>query len=86
MELRMSKRGVDFAEDWIGENINSGPYDPGDGIIKAHVVEMVEAAKAEGVTRAEIEEDMGDLGSLIADALESATDKEIADKVARDSD
>lgn len=80
----MSTRGVQFAENWIRENINAGPYDPGDDVIKMHVAELVAAANAEGISRAEIEEDMGDLDSVISDALESATDDEIAARVAKD--
>ncbi|MHA6767034.1 DUF768 domain-containing protein [Sphingobium ummariense] len=70
----MSERGVEFANEWIAENIRAEPYDPGDAVIAETVERLLEDATEAGVTREEIEEDLGDLTDLIADAFDEAAD------------
>ncbi len=80
----MSKRAVEFAEEWIRENVNAGPYDPGDAVVLPLVEQLVQEAGQAGISREEIEEDMGDLEDLVENALESATDNEVARLAAKD--
>lgn len=80
----MSKRGGDFAEDWARENMYAGPYDPGDAVIEILVAQLRVAAEAEGISVDEMVEAVGDLDDFIAQALESATDDEVARLVAKD--
>ena len=84
----MSQRGIDFANDWVSENVNAGPYGPEDGenpVAVAAVKLFLADAASEGITREEIEEDMGDIGDLLANAFEEATDNEV-DRLANRDD
>lgn len=81
----MSKRGIDFATGWISENVNAGPYlEENDPQLAILANELEVAAQAEGISRNDIEEDMGSLEDVIAQALESATDDEVARLAAKD--
>lgn len=76
----MSQPGIDFANQWIAENIRPTFYAPDDGPhpeTEATLKRFLDDAKEDGITRAEIEEDMGDLGDFISAALEEATEAEV---------
>lgn len=73
----MSKRAIDFVNGWVFENINAGPYDPGDAVVNSHVEQLLMDARAEGISKEEIEEDMGVVTDVISTALEEATDNEV---------
>lgn len=74
----MSKRVELFLSGWIFENVNAGPYDPGPAVVEPLVEQLLTDAAAEGITREEIEESRGDVDDIISDALEAATDNEVA--------
>jgi hypothetical protein len=77
MEDCMSRKVTDFANSWVSENINAEPYEPGQQIIDAHVARMVAAAKEEGISTEELEDDLGDLSDFVSEAMEEATDNEV---------
>src|SRR5690242_7708432 len=73
MEVGMSQRGTDFANHWVFENINAGPYAPEDGPhpeAEAAVEKLVADAAGEGISQAELEEDLGDLHDFVSNAFE----------------
>jgi predicted Zn-dependent peptidase len=76
----MSQRGIDFANDWVSENVNAtafaaeGEHHPETA---AAVQQMLEDAEKEGVSREEIEEDMGDLEDFIDNAFDEAATAEV---------
>lgn len=87
MEAKMSQRGIDFANEWISENINAGPYAPEDSPhpeADAAVKQLLADAAEAGITREEIEDDIGDLGDFISGAYEDSTDAEVQRLVDKD--
>ncbi len=84
----MSQRGIDFANEWVSENINAGPYAPEDGPhpeAEAAVEALVREAAQDGISRDEMEEDVGDLHDFLSNAFESATDAEVERLASKDS-
>lgn len=76
----MSQLGIDFANQWVAENVQPTFYAPDDGPhpeTEATLKRMLDDAKEDGITRAEMEEDMGDLSDFISAALEEATEAEV---------
>ena len=73
----MSKRAKDSVNGWVVENVNAGPSDPGDAVVNSHVEQLLIEAQAQGISKEEIEEDMGDVSDVISTALEEATDNEV---------
>lgn len=76
----MSQLGIDFANQWVAENIQPTFYAPDGGPhpeTEATLKRFLDDATEDGITRAEIEEDMGDLGDFISSALEEATEAEV---------
>lgn len=76
----MSQIGIDFANQWIAENIQPTFYAPEGSShpeTKATLARFLADAKEEGISRQEIEEDMGDLSDFISAALEEATEAEV---------
>jgi len=83
----MSQRGIDFANEWVSENINAGPYAPEDGPhpeAEEAVERLVAEAAEKGISREEMEADLGDLGEFISGAFESATDAEVERLASKD--
>lgn len=83
----MSQRGIDFANHWVSENINAGPYAPEDGPhpeAEAAVEALVQEAAQDGIGREEIEEDVGDLHDFVSEAFERATDAEVERLASKD--
>lgn len=83
----MSQRGIDFARNWVSDNIHAGPYAPEDGPhpeAQQAVERLVEEAAQAGITQEEIEEDVGDLHDYVSEAFESATDAEVERLASRD--
>ena len=83
----MSHRGIQFANHWVSENINAGPYAPEDGPhpeADAAVERLVADAADEGISREEIEEDVGDLHDFVSSAFEAATDAEVERLASKD--
>jgi hypothetical protein len=76
----MSQIGIDFANQWIAENIQPTFYAPDGGPhpeTEATLTRFLADAKEDGISREEIEEDMGDLSDFLSAALEEATEKEV---------
>lgn len=74
----MSQQGIDFLNEWVRENVNADAYPNNDKQRAEQLVAecLAEAAK-HGITRAEIEEDMGNLEDHMMEAMEAATDAEV---------
>jgi len=79
----MSKRGTDFRETWISENINAGPDDDSEANFFAEEC-LADAAQA-GISKEEIEEDVGNLVDYMLDAMGSATNREVDRLVLKDN-
>jgi hypothetical protein len=80
MEVKMSRAGIDFANRWVTENIQATVLAPDDGPhpeTEETLSRMLTDAETAGLSRGEIEEDMGDLSEYISAALDEATDAEI---------
>ncbi len=76
----MSERGLEFAERWIAGNVRPSVYLPEDGDspeADAVLRQMLEEAREEGLSREELEEDIGDLDEYVQSALAEATDAEL---------
>lgn len=76
----MSQLGIDFANQWVAENVQPTFYAPDNGPhpeTEATLKRLLDDAKEDGITRAEMEEDMGDLSDFISAALEEATEAEV---------
>ncbi|HZG08722.1 MAG TPA: hypothetical protein VEZ70_07080 [Allosphingosinicella sp.] len=83
----MSQRGIDFANHWVSENINAGPYAPEDGPhpeAAASVEALLREAAEARISREEIEEDLGDLHDFVSEAFERATDAEVERLASKD--
>jgi hypothetical protein len=81
METAMSKRGVDFLNDWVVEHINTDAYPTeNDPRARQYVQECLADAAKSGISRKEIEEDVGNIQGRIIKAMELATDREIEHK------
>ena len=77
----MSKRGVDFFNDWIVERINPDAYPTeNDPRARQYVRECLSDAAKLGISRPEIEEDVGNIKDRMIEEMELATDREIKDK------
>lgn len=76
----MSQIGIDFANQWVAENIRATVFAPDDGLHPETadcVKRLVADAKGEEISRREIEEDMGDLSEFISAALNEAAEGEL---------
>jgi hypothetical protein len=85
-EALMSVRGREFVDHWIFENIDASPYQP-DGDIsegRRKADELVTVAQAQGVSKREMEEEVGDLANYLSGAMEIATDAEVARLAAKE--
>ena len=83
----MSSRGIDFANEWVRENVNASSYAE-DGKqhaeTKAAVARLLADATKAGITREEIEEDMGDLEDFVDSAFDESADAEVQRMVDKD--
>jgi len=75
----MSEKAQQFVEDWVENNIHAEAYQPeGDNSEAQSCAEQCRIrAEAEGISKAEIEEAVGDLVGYMADAIERVNDEEI---------
>jgi len=80
----MSNRAIAFVRRWTFENVNAGPYDPGDAVVTNLVEQLLEDAKSENITQEEIEEAAGPVRDIVSGALEQATDNEVERLAAKD--
>jgi hypothetical protein len=84
----MSVRGREFVDHWVFENINASPYQPDGGMAEGRrkAEALMIDAQAQGVSKIEIEEEVGDLAAYLSGAIESATDAEVTRLAARRQD
>ncbi len=76
----MSERGLEFAERWVMENVQATVYAPEDGPTAEAdeaLRQLIEDAGEEGISRDEMEEDIGDLAEYVQGALAEAADAEL---------
>lgn len=85
----MSRIGIEFANRWVAENIQPTFFSPDDGPhpeTQATLERFLADAEEDGIGRAEIEEDIGDLSDFISAALEEATEREVERLEGEDED
>jgi hypothetical protein len=64
----MSQRGIDFMNEWLRKNINADAFpEPDDERIKEYAEQCLADARAKGISKQEIEEDMGSVEDCIAE-------------------
>jgi hypothetical protein len=73
----MSERGADFMNEWLSEKIIAAKdLRPDASMVKALAAQCEAAAAKAGITREEIEEDMGYIEDCIMQALIEAATRE----------
>jgi hypothetical protein len=82
----MSERGQKFIDQWIENNIFAEGYAPeGDDTEARQLAEQcLGGAGEEGVTKAEIEEAIGDIVAYLNAAIERVNDDEVERQAAKD--
>lgn len=82
----MSKRAVEFLEEWVSENmvkpVAGAPE--GDDSEDLRAEECVIAAKEEGIAKEDIEEEVGDLVDYMSAAIEKAVNADVDRAVMKD--
>lgn len=73
-----------FLYQWVSENINAGPYEPGDEVINPLAEQLVKDAAAEGFTVEDLAEVRGTPYEIVESALEEATDNEVERLASKD--
>lgn len=84
----MSKRGIEFFESWLLENINTPAGYAEEGKPHSDTLPLTQKcisdANAQGITQEEIEEDCGEISDRIEQALEEAVDEAVAIAASKD--
>jgi hypothetical protein len=83
----MSKRAVEFLEEWVSENMVkaiAGAPEGDDSEARLRAEECVIAAKEEGIVREDIEEEVGDLVDYMSAAIEKAVNADVDRAVMKD--
>ena len=83
----MSKRAVEFLEEWVSENMVkpvAGAPEGDDSEARLRAEECVIAAKEEGIAREDIEEEVGDLVDYMSAAIEKAVNADVGRAVTKD--
>jgi hypothetical protein len=83
----MSKRAVQFLEEWVSENMVkpvAGAPEGDDSEARLRAEECVIAAKEEGIAREDIEEEVGDLVDYMSAAIEKAVNADVDRAVTKD--
>ncbi|MGC2716411.1 MAG: hypothetical protein WA366_23850 [Pseudolabrys sp.] len=83
----MSKRAVEFLEEWVSENMVkpvAGAPEGDDSEARLRAEECVIAAKEEGIAREDIEEEVGDLVDYMSAAIEKAVNADVDRAVTKD--
>ncbi|MFN3930866.1 MAG: hypothetical protein ACK4JY_03870 [Brevundimonas sp.] len=73
-----------FLNQWVSENVNAGPYDPGDAVINPLAEQLIKDAKAEGITIEDMKEVRGEPYDIVSEALDEATDNEVERLASKD--
>jgi hypothetical protein len=83
----MSKRAVEFLEEWVSENMAkpvAGAPEGDDSEARLRAEECVIAAKEEGIAKEDIEEEAGDLVDYMSAAIEKAVNADVDRAVMKD--
>ena len=83
----MSKRAVQFLEEWVSENMVkpvAGAPEGDDSEARLRAEECVIAAKEEGIAKEDIEEEVGDLVDYMSAAIEKAVNADVDQAVMKD--
>jgi hypothetical protein len=83
----MSKRAVQFLEEWVSENMVkpvAGAPVGDDSEARLRAEECVIAAKEEGIAKEDIEEEVGDLVDYMSAAIEKAVNADVDRAVMKD--
>ena len=83
----MSKRAVQFLEEWVSENMVkpvAGAPEGDDSEARLRAEECVIAAKEEGIAKEDIEEEVGDLVDYMSAAIEKAVNADVGRAVTKD--
>ena len=83
----MSKRAVEFLEEWVSENMVkpvAGAPEGDDLEARLRAEECVIAAKEEGIAKEDIEEEVGDLVDYMSAAIEKAVNADVDRAVMKD--
>jgi 5-enolpyruvylshikimate-3-phosphate synthase len=82
----VSERAIEFVEEWVSERINAQDYQPeGDNSrAEAFAAACLAAAKAEGISKLEIDDAFEDLTAFIAGEIQEASNREAARQAAKD--
>jgi hypothetical protein len=83
----MSKRAVEFLEEWVSENMVkpvAGAPDGDDSEARLRAEACLIAAKEEGIAKEEIEEEVGDILNYMSATIEKAVNADIARSVIKD--
>ena len=83
----MSKRAVEFLEEWVSENMAkpvAGAPEGDNSEARLRAEECVIAAKEEGIAKEDIEEEAGDLVDYMSAAIEKAVNADVDRAVMKD--
>jgi hypothetical protein len=76
----MSKRAVEFLEEWVSENMVkpvAGAPEGDDSEARLRAEECLVAAKEQGIAKEDIEEEVGDLVDYMSAAIQKAVDTDV---------
>src|SRR2546430_177161 len=76
----MSKRAVEFLEEWVSENMVkpvAGAPEGDDSEARLRAEECLIAAKEQGIAKGDIEEEVGDLVDYMSAAIEKAVNADV---------
>jgi hypothetical protein len=85
--LIMSKRAVEFLEEWVSENMVkpvAGAPEGDDSEARLRAEECLIAAKEEGIAKEDIEEEVGDLVDYMSVAIEKVVNVDVDRAVMKD--
>jgi hypothetical protein len=76
----MSKRAVEFLEEWVSENMVepvAGAPEGDDSEARLRAEECLIAAKEQGIAKQDLEEEVGDLVDYMSAAIEKAVNADV---------
>ena len=76
----MSKRAVEFLEEWVSENMVkpvAGAPEGDDSEARLRAEECLVAAKEQGIAKQDIEEEVGDLVDYMSAAIQKAVNTDV---------
>ena len=82
----MSECGRRFVEGWVNEHVHPTGYEAeGDTSETRQLTELcLAAARAKGISKKEIEEDIGDIDDYMSEAIDEVNDAEVARLAGKD--